>query len=429
MALRLNVVDGGDRGQKFALPPAGKVRIGNYGGHTDICLHDLYVAKDHCHVDVAADGTVMVTAQPSAAGTLVNGAKVAQHELKPGDVLRVGNSYLKLEEATDDTLPHTNGLAPSQTEAPTDPQIPTATGPLPHLPPERLRELTYHTLGHYVIGPALAPGPVGTVFRAKDTKTGQDVALKVLPADFPAADAEVQRLVRVMKQFLPLHHTGLAQLRGVGKTGPYVWVASELVPGDSVTVAIRTPGGQKKGKWRLALRVARHMARTLDFLHRRRLVHGSVSPANVLLAAGDGPPVLKDAGLWDALAGRLVAPPRGREAGSGRTPVLVARARGARIAGGRPVGSILLGCGGLRLVDGPAAVRGWVARGNRQQGANRPADATSRGMSRVARRIPGGRFADVGKAAGRPLSQPRAPDRRPGRGGGGMSRGMTGRHQ
>src|SRR5438045_4003476 len=70
---------------------------------------------------------------------------------------------------------------------------PVDPGPLPHLPPDRLRELTTHTLAHYRVGPALAPGPVGTVFRAKDLDTGQDVALKVLPPDFPAADAEVQR--------------------------------------------------------------------------------------------------------------------------------------------------------------------------------------------------------------------------------------------
>lgn len=301
MSMRLNVVDGGDRGQMFRLPAAGTVRIGNYGGHTDICLHDLYVAKDHCHVEVDADGKVIVTAQPSAAGTLVNGAKVHQHELKTGDVIRIGNSYLKLEEAADDTVPEINAVAAAET--PTDPQIPAGSGTLPVLPPDRLRELTHHTMGHYVIGPALAPGPVGTVFRAKDTKIGQDVALKVLPTDFPADDAEVQRFVRVMKQFLPLHHAGLVQMRGVGKSGPYVWVASELVAGDSLAVAVRDPRSQKKGKWRLALRVARHMARTLDFLHRRHLVHGSVTPANVLLPAGDGPPALKDAGLWDALAG------------------------------------------------------------------------------------------------------------------------------
>ena len=59
----------------------------------------------------------------------------------------------------------------------------------------------------------------------------------------------------------------------------------------------------RKGKWAAALAVARQAARTLDFLHRRRLTHGAVTPANVFLPAGDGPTRLKDAGLWDALAG------------------------------------------------------------------------------------------------------------------------------
>ena len=93
MPLRLNVVDGGDRGQSFRLPAAGKVRIGNYGGHTDICLHDLYVAKDHCHLDVA-DGRIVVTAQASAAGTLVNGSKVTQLELNGRKILG-GRSFTR----------------------------------------------------------------------------------------------------------------------------------------------------------------------------------------------------------------------------------------------------------------------------------------------------------------------------------------------
>ena len=297
MPLRLNVVDGGDRGQTFRLPVAGLVRIGNYGGHTDICLHDLYVAKDHCHVEVTAEGKVTVTAQPSAAGTLVNKTKITSQELKPGDEIRVGNSILRLEEAADDTAIVSAAVAADTAVNP------VVTGTPPLLPPDRLRELATHTLGHYTIGPALAPGPVGTVFRAKDNKTGQEVALKVLPADFPADDAEVQRFVRVMKQFLALHHAGLVQLRGVGRNLPYVWVASELVAGDSLSVAIRDPRSKQKGKWRPALRVARHLARTLDFLHRRHLVHGSVTPANVMIPPGDGPPAIKDAGLWDALAG------------------------------------------------------------------------------------------------------------------------------
>jgi hypothetical protein len=308
MPWRLLVVDGADRGQTYPLPAAGVIRIGNYGGKTEICLHDLYVAKDHCHVDVA-DGRIVVTAQASAAGTLVNGSKITQLELKPGDVIRAGNSFLRLEQADDtviETAPpatataepvSTNGAAAA---APAAPEVP---GVLPHLPTDRLRELTNHILSHYKVGPALAPGPVGTTFRARDLKSDLDVALKVLPTEFPADDAEVQRFARVMRQFLALQHPGMVGLKGVGKTGPYVWAASELVIGDSLAVGIRDPRQQKKRKWQLALRVTRHVARLLDFLHRRHLVHGAVTPANVLVGSEEVPPKLKDAGLWDALAG------------------------------------------------------------------------------------------------------------------------------
>jgi hypothetical protein len=304
MPMRLLVVDGGDRGQAYPLPAAGLIRIGNYGGHTDICLHDLYVARDHCHVDVAGDGRVTVIAQASASGTLVNGVKVATQEVKPGDVLRVGNSFLRLEVLSDEPPPAAaTPAAPAPDVVAAPPAAPAVPGVLPHLPTDRLKELAGHTLAHYVIGPALAPGPVGTVFRARDTKTGTDVALKVLPTDFPADDAEVQRFVRVMRQFMAAQHVGLVGLRGVGRTLPYVWVASDLVPGESLAAAVKDPRSPKRAKWRAALRLARHATRTLDFLQRRRLVHGSVTPANVMYPPGDGPPVLKDAGLWDALAG------------------------------------------------------------------------------------------------------------------------------
>ena len=152
MPMQLQVIDGADKGQAFRLPPAGTVRIGNSRKNTDICLHDLFVARVHCHVDVGA-GKVTVSDEMKPNGILVNGAQVAQHELKPGDVVRVGNSYLRLEEAED---------APAEPAAGPTPAEP---GKLPHLPIERLKELAGHTLGHYDLDAALARGHTGVVFR------------------------------------------------------------------------------------------------------------------------------------------------------------------------------------------------------------------------------------------------------------------------
>ena len=64
---RLRVTDGGDQGRSFPLPEAGTVTVGKAGGHADIGLHDLYVSKIHCTLQIA-DGTITVAHLDGASG-------------------------------------------------------------------------------------------------------------------------------------------------------------------------------------------------------------------------------------------------------------------------------------------------------------------------------------------------------------------------
>ncbi len=294
MPRRLSVIDGGDQGRVYMLPEAGAVLIGSSRKHTDICLHDLYVGRAHCQVTVEGD-VVTVIDQETPQGTLVNGTKVTRQELRLGDVIRIGNSYLRLEEG-DAPLPEEAdepaGSAPSPTPA-----------KLPHLPAERLSQLTGHGLGHYKIGPVLGQGHYGPVFRSHDAKRDQEVALKVLPTSFPAGTEEMRRFVEALKPILFLQHPGLAVLRGLGKTGPYVWLARELVEGESAAARIERTGTLPKIKWRPTLRLAVQIARALEFMHQKHLVHANITPANILAQADSGPARLADLGLWDALVG------------------------------------------------------------------------------------------------------------------------------
>jgi serine/threonine protein kinase len=295
---RLLVIDGPDQGKSFWLPDAGTVSIGNYHNKTDISLHDLYVAPVHCQVEVG-DGRVTVSDRQTANGTLVNGAKIAQGEVQLGDVIRVGNSHLRLEEA--------DGPPP----APAPPgngngQAPEPSGKLPRLPVERLGELSGRTVGHFEVGELLARGHTGIVFRARDQKSDQSVALKVLSPAFPASEEEMRTFIRAMKRRMAVNHRDLVGLRGVGKSGGYVWLAGELVEGDSLATVIRHWQTTRKNKWRLALRVALHLARALEAIHDHHLVHAAITPANVLMPAGDETARLNDLGLSDALAGSVL---------------------------------------------------------------------------------------------------------------------------
>jgi hypothetical protein len=317
------VVDGADQGRFFSLPTAGVITIGNNRKNADIVLHDLYVSREHCKLEVEGD-RVVVIAGHSSSGTMVNGQRVSRHDLNVGDVLRVGNSHLRLEavephawtaaeespvDAIDDGAPipvagDTRPRAGAVTdELETLPADATEPVKLLHLWKQRLAQLGGQTLGHYKVGPLLGRGRCGLVFRARDVKTNQDVALKVLSPQFPQNDQELQHFARTLKTVLPLRHPHLVALYGAGRTGSYTWVAREYIEGDSVArlVAALDPG--QRIDWRPACRVAVQVARALEFALQHRLSHGNITPRNLLVGAEDHVTKLGDLMVARALEG------------------------------------------------------------------------------------------------------------------------------
>ncbi len=101
---------------------------------------------------------------------------------------------------------------------PDDPPV-AKPRPAALLPPERLCELSGHSLGVFEIGPVIGRGHHGLVFRARDGKTGQVVALKVLSPTFPKTDAEAARFTKAMGVGLAMHHPNLVALRPPVKRG------------------------------------------------------------------------------------------------------------------------------------------------------------------------------------------------------------------
>src|SRR5579871_5995994 len=103
MSKQLLVIEGPDQGRVF--PLAGKALVvGSSNKNTDICLSDPYVSRLHCKVELE-DDRVVVSDLKNSKGTFVNGTQVTRQELHPGDVLRVGNSQLRLEVEAATVLP------------------------------------------------------------------------------------------------------------------------------------------------------------------------------------------------------------------------------------------------------------------------------------------------------------------------------------
>jgi pSer/pThr/pTyr-binding forkhead associated (FHA) protein len=297
---RLKVIDGGDQGRSFKVPASGTVTVGKTGGQADIGLHDLYVAKVHCSLAVES-GVVTVTHMDGQNGTLIDGQRIVRpHVLKPGCVLRVGNSHLRLESG-----PFPDEPAAKEVESRSgDSKVLRAPPPAPpRKSDDPLRELEGQALGPYQLGRLLGRGYTGAVYQAANTKTDQPAALKVLAAEFPATQAELDLFAREHKAVQQVRHPNLVTLLGVGRSGAHCWIARELVEGECAAAVVERIAEGEKPSWTRAARVAVHLARVLECLHQHRLVHGNITPRNVLLRETDRATKLADLRLAQAIEG------------------------------------------------------------------------------------------------------------------------------
>ncbi len=308
-ARRLKVTDGGDQGRSFRLPDAGTLTVGKTGGHADVGLHDLYVSRIHCMLQVTPDGVTVVHVE-GATGTLVDGRKISGSQaLGVGGVLRVGNSHLRLEAGPfpDEDLPPPP--KPASIRGPGSAVMRAvaadASPPPPPKPPkgDPIENLEGSAFGQYRVGRLLGRGFVGAVYQATNTATGQAVALKVLAPEFPASQVEVEQFAEELQAAQAVRHPHLVALIGAGRTGPHCWVAREYVEGESAAAVVARIAGGEKPSWTRAARVAVHLARALDFVHGQRLVHANVTPRNVLIQAADHVTRLTDLGLGEVLRG------------------------------------------------------------------------------------------------------------------------------
>jgi pSer/pThr/pTyr-binding forkhead associated (FHA) protein len=295
MAWQLLVIDGADKDRFFPLPEEGRVSIGSSRKNADVVLHDLYVARVHCELRIE-DQRAVVADLDTPGGTFINGQKIKEQEIRIGDVLRLGNSHLRLDVMSDEETEVAEVEEAEEEVEVVEVEAEKTAG-------ERLAELVGKTLGRYEIGSLLGKGHRGMVFRVTDLKTQQVVALKVLSPDFPSGEGEMQPFVKTLKLAMPLQHEHLVKILGAGKNGAFCWLAQEYIEGESLTQVLERMGSPGKLTWKHALRIGLHAGKALQFIHKNRQIHGNLTPANILVRFSDRHVKLNDFLLDKALEG------------------------------------------------------------------------------------------------------------------------------
>ncbi|NOT30213.1 MAG: serine/threonine-protein kinase [Planctomycetes bacterium] len=132
-------------------------------------------------------------------------------------------------------------------------------------------------LSFYEILAPLGAGAMGEVYRARDTRLGREVAIKVLPEHFAEDEERLKRFEREAKTLASLNHPNVAQIYGVDQVGDTCFLVLELVPGESLDERL------KRGPLPLdeALDVCRQIAEGLEAAHEAGMIHRDLKPANV----------------------------------------------------------------------------------------------------------------------------------------------------
>jgi Tol biopolymer transport system component len=155
--------------------------------------------------------------------------------------------------------------------------------------------VTGSRLGAYEILSSLGAGGMGEVYRARDTKLGREVAIKVVQGAFAADPDRISRLQREAKVLASVTHHHIAALYGADEAGGQHFLVMELVEGE--TLADRLSRGPLPVED--ALRIAMQIAEALEAAHEKGIVHRDLKPANVKITPDERVKVL-DFGLAKA---------------------------------------------------------------------------------------------------------------------------------
>lgn len=147
-------------------------------------------------------------------------------------------------------------------------------------------------LGDYEVHSLLGSGGMGVVYRARDSRLGREVAIKVLPPFFATDRQRLRRFEQEARAAAALNHPNILAVFQLGTYEGSPYLVSELLEGESLRARV------KRGPIPLpeALDYARQIARGLAAAHEKGIVHRDLKPEN-LYVTRDGQVKILDFGL------------------------------------------------------------------------------------------------------------------------------------
>jgi eukaryotic-like serine/threonine-protein kinase len=147
-------------------------------------------------------------------------------------------------------------------------------------------------LGPYEILSPLGAGGMGEVYRARDTRLGRDVAVKILPESFAADSERLRRFEQEARAVAALNHPNILAIHDIGEQGGAPYIVSEFLEGESLRAALDQGALPQRKTIEYGVQIAHGLAAA----HEKGIVHRDLKPENVFVTK-DGRVKLLDFGL------------------------------------------------------------------------------------------------------------------------------------
>ena len=148
------------------------------------------------------------------------------------------------------------------------------------------------TIGQYRIVSKIGEGGMGEVYRARDTKLGRDVAIKVLPTSLSENTDRLNRFEQEAQAAGALNHPNILVIHHIGMHDRAPYIVSELLEGETLRERIANGALPQRKSLDYGLQIAKGLAAA----HEKGIIHRDIKPDNIFIT-DDGRVKILDFGL------------------------------------------------------------------------------------------------------------------------------------
>ena len=244
MHLRIRIDKGPNKGDAFEMTMNSQPIVIGRSEKADFIIPSSLVSKQHCRIYVDTKSRIVwLKDLNSTNGTFLNGERVDEVVIHPGDKIQMGEILLSVEDAS--VVKYTS-------------------------------DLSGKILGGYRIDEKIGRGSMGTVYRANQLSLGREVALKVLEYNLSKDINFVKSFLNEARAAGKLNHPNIVTIIERGNVGNVYFFAMEFVDGPSLTQLMREPLDVEQ-----FLHVVKGAAAALHYAHARGVVHRDIKPENM----------------------------------------------------------------------------------------------------------------------------------------------------